>query len=67
MHQLLHGIGRVFAECAYAQRRMTQLRLAPDRYVLGPSAAPDTYAEFLYRTSGPVRHEPSARDRVTSG
>ena len=45
---------------------MAELRLAPDRYVLGPATAPDTYAEFLYRTSGPLRHEPPARKRVSS-
>ena len=62
--RFLRQVGSVFAECAYAQRRMTELWLAPDRYVIGPSGSPDTYAEFLYRTSGPLRHEPAARNRV---
>jgi hypothetical protein len=43
---------------------MMQLRLAPDRYVPDPGQAPDDYAEFLFRTSGPLRHEPTARQRA---
>lgn len=51
-------------ECAEAQRRMDTLRIAPDRHLVAPDAAPDTYAEFLLRTSGALHHEPSARDRL---
>jgi hypothetical protein len=29
-----------------------------------PGAAPDTYQEFLARTSGALLHEPSARKRA---
>jgi hypothetical protein len=43
---------------------MTELATAPDRYSLNPDRAPDTYAEFLFRTSGLLRHEPPARARV---
>jgi hypothetical protein len=46
-----------------AQRLMLALRLAPDRYVENPHAAPDTYGEFLARTSGALLHEPPARKR----
>jgi hypothetical protein len=53
----------VIAECNYAQRRMAELTTAPDRYLFNPDAAPETYAEFLYRTSGLLRHEPTARAR----
>jgi hypothetical protein len=60
---LARRIGAVIAECAYAQRRMAELATAPDRYMLKPDAAPDNYAEFLYRTSGVLRHEPPARVR----
>ncbi len=63
---LLRRIRSILAECADAQRRMTELRLSPDRYVLRPAKAPDTYEEFLFRTSGPLRHEPPARKRVAS-
>ena len=45
-----------------AQRRMLVLRTAPDRYIQNP-AAPDTYHEFLARTSGVLLHEPPARKR----
>jgi hypothetical protein len=59
----LRKIAGMIAECRYAQRRMSVLRTAPDRYAREPDAAPDTYAEFLYRTSGLLMHEPSARRR----
>ena len=47
-----------------AQRRMLVLRTATDRYGANPGAAPDTYQEFLARTSGALLHEPSARKRI---
>lgn len=65
IRRLARGICAVIAECNYAQRRMVELRTAPDRYLFEPDAAPATYAEFLYRTSGVLRHEPSARARAT--
>jgi hypothetical protein len=45
-----------------AQRLMLVLRNAPDRYIRD-RGAPDTYEEFLFRTSGALLHEPSARRR----
>ncbi len=62
--QLARAIANIVAECNYATRRMMELRTAPDRYVLRPDNAPDTYSEFLYRTSGVLAHEPSARARA---
>jgi hypothetical protein len=60
----LRGLARTilaaFRDCQYAQRRMAALRTAPDR----TAAVPDTYAEFLYLTSGVLQHEPSARSRA---
>ena len=47
-----------------AQRLTLALRTATDRYIDNPGAAPDTYAEFLARTSGALLHEPSARKRA---
>jgi hypothetical protein len=48
-----------------AQRRMLVLRTAPDRYIVNRgNVAPDTYDEFLARTSGWMLHEPSARQRA---
>jgi hypothetical protein len=61
---LARRIRAVIAECNYAQRRMVELSTAPDRYLFDPDAAPETYTEFLYRTSGVLRHEPSARARA---
>ena len=68
MKDIIRRIARstadVIAECSYAQRRMTQLHLAGDRYVPDPDAAPETYAEFMFRTSGWLQHEPSAKVRA---
>ena len=47
-----------------AQRRMLVLRTATDRYIDNPGAAPDTYDEFLARTSGTLLHEQPARKRI---
>jgi hypothetical protein len=58
-------IGQIISECNQAQRRLTYRRLSYDRYLPVPDATPDTYAEFLLRTSGPSPMEPSARQRRT--
>jgi hypothetical protein len=47
-----------------AQRLMLVLRTATDRYAVTPGTAPDTYDEFLARTSGVLLHEPPARKRI---
>jgi hypothetical protein len=47
-----------------AQRLMLVMRTATDRYIENPGAAPDTYDEFLARTSGALLHEPRARKRI---
>jgi hypothetical protein len=57
-------LGAVFAECYQAQRRLDALRLSQDRYVTDSRNLPDTYEEFLYRTVGPLRHEPPAAVRL---
>lgn len=62
--RLTRRVAGLIAECDEAQRRFTALRMAPDMYVADSDHAPDTYAEFLFRTSGWLRHEPSARDRA---
>ena len=56
-------VAAVIAECNYAQRRLAVLQASPDRYLRRSDLAPDTYQEFLFRTSGPLAHEPSARKR----
>jgi hypothetical protein len=54
----------VVREMHEAQELMLVLHNAADRYVENPDAAPDTYHEFLARTSGMLLHEPSARKRI---
>jgi hypothetical protein len=63
LRRLARKVGAAIAECNDATRLMTELNTAPDHYVFHPRTLPDTYAEFLYRTSGPLAHEPSARAR----
>ncbi|HEX4287326.1 MAG TPA: hypothetical protein VH021_00305 [Trebonia sp.] len=50
-----------------AQRLMLVMRTATDRYIERPYAVPDTYEEFLARTSGALLHEPPARKRGRKG
>jgi len=64
INRIARRIGSVVAECDHAQRRLLQLRLSPDSYIHDGEHAPSSYGEFLYRTSGPLQHEPSARDRA---
>ena len=47
-----------------AQRLMLVLQTTMERYAENPGAAPDTYDEFLARTSGALLHEPPARKRI---
>src|SRR5207245_3474380 len=74
--RLLHRAARrgaqhvidVVEECNYAQRRLWQLRLDLSRYVLpGGDQPPDTYPEFMLRSSGALWHEPSAHARAVGG
>jgi hypothetical protein len=59
-----HRVAEIVAECNYAQRRMLALRTSPDRYGAAANKAPDTYAEFLFRTSNAALHEPAASGRA---
>jgi hypothetical protein len=54
----------VVADCNYAQSRLTAIMTSPDRYAAGGDTAPDNYAEFLFRTSGALLHEPPASRRA---
>ncbi len=75
LHQLARALRRAvravvatIAECNRAQRRMAELRLTPDRFLLdGGAQPPDTYAEFLFRTTGLLPHEPPADKRFSGG
>lgn len=69
-NQLRNLAGKIAAtveEMNYAQRRMTALRFSLDLYVMEPDQGPDTYDEFLARSSGPLLHEPSASRRMQRG
>jgi hypothetical protein len=57
-------IASIVAECNYAQQRMASLRTTPDAFMTDPDKAPDDYAEFLFRTSGGLLHEPAATRRA---
>ena len=61
---LARRIAGFFAECNYAQRRLTIVKMAPDAYLTTRNTAPDDYAEFLFRTSGTLLREPDARHRA---
>ena len=61
---LARRVASVIEECNYAQRRATVLRMAPDTYLAGRNRAPADYTEFLFRTSGALLREPTARQRA---
>jgi hypothetical protein len=63
LRRIVRWVAAVIDEGQYAQRRMIQLRTNPNAHVLHPGRAPDTYREFLFRTSGPLAHGPSATQR----
>jgi len=64
IRRLTSRVVTTIEEMNYAQRRMTDLRFALDRYMIEPDEAPVTYQEFLARTAGlPLLHEPTAGDR----
>jgi hypothetical protein len=64
IRRIARKITSAIAEDHDAQRRALELRLSPERNVFTPNAAPTTYAEFLFRTSGRLPHEPPARART---
>jgi len=58
-------VADVVEECNYAQRRLYELRMDPERYALDSDMAPASYGEFLFRSSGPPWQEPTARERAS--
>lgn len=62
--RLIRRVRSVVREMNHAQQRLLALRMAPDQYLVKPSAPPDTYEEFLMRTSGLLIHEPAADKRA---
>ena len=57
-------VAMIIAECNYAQRRVAILRMTPEAYLDNRDKAPADYAEFLFRTSGALLHEPGAARRA---
>lgn len=58
------AVADVVRECNYASSRLLELRLFPDLRAADGDCAPDTYADFLWRSSAALWHEPSARRRA---
>ena len=56
---LASRIRETVGEMHYASTRLTALMISPEQ----SDQAPDTYAEFLFRTPGTLLHEPPARCR----
>ena len=67
LRRAVRRVVAVVAEMDQAQRRLAALRTSPDRYLLHPQEPPATYGEFLFRTSGPLLHEPPAGERGQRG
>ncbi len=63
IRRLVRQVSSIISECWQAQLRLAELTEAADRYLPAPDTAPDSYAEFLFRTSGPLRREPAADAR----
>jgi hypothetical protein len=48
-----------FAAINYAQHKLDAIRTNSDSYLPDADRAPKDYAEFLFRTSGVLVHEPA--------
>jgi len=57
-------VAGALADMHRAQRRLVVLAGAADRHAPNRNSAPDSYAEFMFRTSGPLLHEPPAHRRA---
>ena len=62
--RIARRVADVLGECDYAQRRLFTLMTTADAYLTNGDQAPDSYAEFLFRTSGCLLHEPAAAHRA---
>ncbi len=59
-------IAAIHAEISYAQQRLDAIRTNPDLYLTDAGKMPETYAEFLFRTSGVLVREPVAAHTASS-
>jgi hypothetical protein len=62
--QVARGLAGITAECHYAQRRLFELRLELDRYVIENDRAPGTFSEFSLRSARSHWREPTAGERA---
>jgi len=62
--RIARRIAAVLAEIDYAQRRLDAIRTNADPYLTDAHRGPENYAEFLFRTSGVLLHEPPAARRA---
>jgi hypothetical protein len=60
IRRLAHLVTGAVAEDMRVHRMLADLTWAPDHYVFNRQRMPGTYAEFLFCTQGPLRHEPPA-------
>jgi hypothetical protein len=63
LRRIVRWVAAANDDYRYAQRRLTQLQTNPDAHLLRPGQAPDTFRDFMFQTSGPLAHEPSATQR----
>ena len=63
LRRLTRQVTAVISEMNHAQRRLLSLMTAYDRHPFQADVPPEDYAEFLLRTRGVLRHEPSASQR----
>ena len=66
LFRVARRIAAIHAEISYAQRRLDAMRTNPDLYLTDPGKMPETYAEFLFRTSGVLVPEPIAMRAASS-
>jgi hypothetical protein len=59
-------IAAIHAEISYAQQRLDAIRTNADLYLTDTGKMPETYAEFLFRTSGVLVREPVAAHGASS-
>ncbi len=62
--RLVRRVAATLADIDYAQRRLDAIRTNPDSYLTDANPDRGTTAEFLFRTSGPLLHEPPAARRT---
>ncbi len=62
--RLFRRLAAIYAEVDYAQHRLDTIRTNADPYQIGAGTLPETYSEFLFRTSGVLLREPAADRRA---